>query len=343
MAALDGKQIGVVVTFTILNFVAITAMGLRFHSMAIVRRKLQLHDALCIVSLIMLFGYRIGVHTDFKLQIFFASQFFWAISIACFRLGILEFYVQTFTTRLFRNFAYGAMGVVCLFFIATIAVILRLCVPISWNWEKSIHGSCGSERAAELAAAGFNLALDVIIVLLPFPVIWGLHMSVQKKAAVMATFALSVCISAINLARIIHVLECNLMDYTFCTANKAILTVAEMAVGITVACVPMLGPVIFPERRRRFSKGYCPVTTHKRWHGSDSKASPRNDSDTNIEVAMIPKWQMGHECSVTGGLDGKDRTMQPSPIQVGDGQIAAWRQFEIQAEEDIVQPEIISH
>jgi hypothetical protein len=81
---------------------------------------------------------------------------------------------------------------VCGFFIATIAAILRICVPIQLNWNLSVKGTCGQDGTAELAAAGFNLALDVVIVLLPFPVIWGLHMSAQKKVAVMATFALSV-------------------------------------------------------------------------------------------------------------------------------------------------------
>jgi hypothetical protein len=133
------------------------------------------------------------------------------------------------------------------------------------------------------------------------------------------------------------------MDYTFCTANKAILTVAEMAVGITVACVPILGPVIFPERRRRFAKAYCPVTKHVRWLGSESSSGLRSDSDRNMEVAIVPRLQMGHECSVTGGLDGKSRAMSSSQIKVGDGQIAAWRQFEIQAEEDAVQREVINH
>jgi hypothetical protein len=131
------------------------------------------------------------MQSNIKIQAFFASQFFWAISIACFRLGILEFYVQTFTTKVFRAFAYGAMSIVSLFFIGSIATILRLCVPIALNWDKTLRGTCGDNGGAELAGAGFNLALDVIIFLLPLPVVWELHMSTQKKAAVMATFALS--------------------------------------------------------------------------------------------------------------------------------------------------------
>jgi hypothetical protein len=57
MAALKEKQIGVVVSFSVLNCVAIVAMGLRFYSIRIVRRNFKLHDALCIVSLVMLIGY----------------------------------------------------------------------------------------------------------------------------------------------------------------------------------------------------------------------------------------------------------------------------------------------
>lgn len=82
------------------------------------------------------------------------------------------------------------MAVVSLFFIGSITTTLSMCRPIAFNWNKTIHGKCGDEAAAEIAAAAFNMALDVIIVLLPFPVIWGLHMSKQKKAGVMVTFAL---------------------------------------------------------------------------------------------------------------------------------------------------------
>ena len=55
-------------------------------------------------------------------------------------------------------------------------------------------------------------------------------------------------IAGINLGRIFKVLDCSLEDFTYCTRDSAILTVAEMAVGIIVACIPTLGPVFFPRR-----------------------------------------------------------------------------------------------
>jgi len=41
---------------------------------------------------------------------------------------------------------------------------------------------------------------------------------------------------------------CSLQDFTYCTRDSAILTVAEMAVGIIVACVPTFGPIFSPRR-----------------------------------------------------------------------------------------------
>jgi hypothetical protein len=59
MAALVSKQITVIVSFAVLNLLAFIAMGLRFYSMKVVLRKIKVHDALCIVSLVMLIAYSI--------------------------------------------------------------------------------------------------------------------------------------------------------------------------------------------------------------------------------------------------------------------------------------------
>lgn len=59
MAALVSKQITVIVSFAVLNLLALIAMGLRFYSMKVVHRKIKVHDALCILSLVMLIAYSI--------------------------------------------------------------------------------------------------------------------------------------------------------------------------------------------------------------------------------------------------------------------------------------------
>jgi hypothetical protein len=59
MATLVSKQITVIASFAVLNLLALIAMGLRFYSMKVVHRKIKAHDALCIVSLVMLIAYSI--------------------------------------------------------------------------------------------------------------------------------------------------------------------------------------------------------------------------------------------------------------------------------------------
>lgn len=59
MAALVSKQITVIVSFAVLDLLAVIAMGLRFYSMKVVLRKIKLHDVLCIVSLVMLIAYSV--------------------------------------------------------------------------------------------------------------------------------------------------------------------------------------------------------------------------------------------------------------------------------------------
>lgn len=59
MAALVSKQITVIVSFVVLNLLALIAMSLRFYSMKVVHRKLKVHDTLCFISLVMLIAYSI--------------------------------------------------------------------------------------------------------------------------------------------------------------------------------------------------------------------------------------------------------------------------------------------
>ncbi|OCL04253.1 hypothetical protein AOQ84DRAFT_380783 [Glonium stellatum] len=269
MRNLASAAIGLIVSYVVLNFFGIVVLGLRFVAMNRTGRASKSHDWLCAVSLVFLIAYSIdtiigtvfgdiGIHITevpfnrlaIALKTFFVSQFFWAISISTFRLSILFLYTQLFKAAdYFRYSAYMMITIVCLFFVGSITTTLRMCKPVQFSWDKKIvGGTCGDIGTAELAAAAFNLVLDVLIVLLPLPVVWRLRLPREKKISITITFAFGLIISGINLVRILKVLDCNIADFTFCTRDSAILTVGEMAVGIIAACVPLLGPVIFPRR-----------------------------------------------------------------------------------------------
>ena len=92
--------------------------------------------------------------------------------------------------KFFLYAAYSMLAIVSLNFVATLTGQLRICTPIEINWDKAIDGSCGDISAFLLSTAVINAVLDLLIVLLPLPVVWKLQMATQKKAAITATFGL---------------------------------------------------------------------------------------------------------------------------------------------------------
>ncbi|OQD83699.1 hypothetical protein PENANT_c015G05251 [Penicillium antarcticum] len=183
------------------------------------------------------------------LKTFWASEWLWATATASLRLAILMLYIEIFPNHpVFFWTASGVGGLVFLYWVASILTIALLCRPVAYNWDRTIPGVCGDVIKTEYASAGFNMGIDLGVVLLPLPIVWRLHMSSRKKTGVTASFALGVLTAGINLGRIIQTKLCPTDDIIYCARDSSIFVIAEMTAGILVACVPTLGPLMFRGR-----------------------------------------------------------------------------------------------
>lgn len=64
------------------------------------------------------------------------------------------------------------------------------CTPVSKFWDLTMTtGSCINRLALYKATAIFGIITDVMVFVIPVPMIVGLQMSVQKKAGVIFIFA----------------------------------------------------------------------------------------------------------------------------------------------------------
>jgi hypothetical protein len=102
-----------------------------------------------------------------------------------------------------------------------------------------------------------------------------------------------------------------------------------MAVGIIVACVPMLGPVIFPERRRRFDRRYIYQPNKTSYGSSQKHGRQHSDSQGSAEMALGPSWEKRENTQYTQIYN---KVLPPTPIPVRHGEIAVWREFEVQSD-----------
>ncbi|CAG8164742.1 unnamed protein product [Penicillium olsonii] len=234
------------------------------------------------------------------LKIFWASEWIWSTATTSFRLAIILLYMEIFPGN--RKFVHGAIGVgalVTLYWVATIFVLSFLCQPIEYNWNHNIPGRCGDVRKILYASAGFNMVMDLVVVLLPLPVIWGLRMSSRKKMGVTTSFAIGILTAGINLARIVQTRMCPSEDPIWCTRDSSLLMIAEMTAGIWVACVPTFGPLI-SRRKKTFTRQH-----HLPTIGS-ARMRPHHQAKSDSLLSTLNRSQ--HDSERTDGSSNKPVT-----------------------------------
>ena len=117
----------------------------------------------------------------------------WAAAVFLIRASILVLYIRIFRTKSFRITCYVVHGINFAFFISTILSTVLICRPFAYNWDKAIRGGrCGDQKSLDLYLGIFNLLLDVCVVVLPMPVLWGLQMAVSKKLMLSGMFGLGI-------------------------------------------------------------------------------------------------------------------------------------------------------
>ena len=82
--------------------------------------------------------------------------------------------------------------------VAIIMTCLR-CKPIWKIWQPEVEGSCkglSEQKSTDVATTFVNLVLDLLILLLPQPIIWKLNQTRQRKIGVSFIFSIGLlCVS----------------------------------------------------------------------------------------------------------------------------------------------------
>ena len=140
-------------------------------------------------------------------------------------------------------------------------IFLSNCRPVAKSWNQTLEGSCSSLVTEQVITAVLVMVLDIIIAILPIPILWGLNMPTGKKWGIMLLFSLGLVwvqrfvwisqylnwpcwfrICGLNLARIILTVRVEQDDFTYSLINLAIFAGLEIWVGIIIACIPTLQP-----------------------------------------------------------------------------------------------------
>lgn len=119
-------------------------------------------------------------------------QTLWAIAVALIRSSIILLYIRIFPARSFRHTCYAILTLNGTFSLGAVLTVWLICVPIGCTWDFMGCNACGSEGLFNLLNATISLLLDITVVLLPTPVLWGLQMPVKKKLMISGMFGLGI-------------------------------------------------------------------------------------------------------------------------------------------------------
>ena len=65
------------------------------------------------------------------------------------------------------------------------------CRPLAFYWDRSIpNGYCASDNVVAYSITSVDVIFDVVVLILPVPWLWGMHMPAPKRMAVIGLFIL---------------------------------------------------------------------------------------------------------------------------------------------------------
>lgn len=261
------------------------------------------------------------------------------------KYSILLFYSRIFQGGKFRIVLIGMAALCTAWFIAIEISVIIECHPINALWDFS-PGYCIDLQKMFLGSGIINIFLNVLVLMLPMPMIWSLEIERKHKIMLSGVFLLggllvcrrggnlaNVCsIVVVSIVRVVYITRLQQSDLTWQWVNGALWTSVEPAIGVVSACLPILRSLWIwsrPKSSRRSNKlsqksvvSQKSSKPHDPNRGSFTSRYPLNELSNDAEVT----WGNGHAYDATGanfskmaGTSDIPLINMPSPQQLEAG------------------------
>lgn len=125
-------------------------------------------------------------------QLVLTSSVSYTVSATFIKLSLLTFFIRLSNGPKFLALVYVVVFVVISFGISSVTTVLLQCIPLSALWDAKVAATARCIRVTDFyyANAAINITTDVMILLLPLRILWGLHMPLRQRISLCGLFGL---------------------------------------------------------------------------------------------------------------------------------------------------------
>lgn len=188
------------------------------------------------------------------------AQIVYKAAINLVKTCILLLYLRIFSKIMwFRGACYFLLAAVGSYCLSATLVTIFQCTPVTKAFHKAdptFEGTCVDNTKFWYANAGFSIATDIIMLLLPMPLVYRLQVPWPQKVALVGVFMLGIFVVITSCLRITSLDILATTPDTSYDIENVMWTIIEPNVAIVCSCLPILRPFIaklFPALR---SRGY---------------------------------------------------------------------------------------
>ncbi|KAI1050182.1 hypothetical protein LB506_001622 [Fusarium annulatum] len=218
----------------------------------------------------------------YLMQDVYLAAFIYVLCGSLAKLALLMFYFRLSPQRWFKISVWSTAVFISGYTIGIFFAVMFACHPIAMNWDVTItEGKCINRPGLYIATAITNIISDVILFILPLPMVLQLQMPFKQKVGLMGIFtigSLTVITSIVRVSLLPGMLKS--MDLTWVIAFPSIWIIVEANLIITCATMPTL---------RKFFKHVAPKLIGESRYGSKTgKSSKYGKPDTGSKPPSRP-------------------------------------------------------
>ncbi|RFU31558.1 hypothetical protein B7463_g4771, partial [Scytalidium lignicola] len=199
-------------------------------------------------------GFANGIVYQAKLQFAF-MLFFWTC-LWTVKFSFLMFYRKLFVgIQGYMKWWWGVVVFCILTYLASVLTLFLSCVPVSRRFSIAPEAPCSvsSGVAALEVATAIDIASDILVMILPIQLLWGLRVPNKQKVGLGAIFSLGLVIIIFAIIRMVEVVRAISHRSASADVSLSLWSILESAIACIVCSLPSLKVWITSTRDKNYA------------------------------------------------------------------------------------------